>query len=1454
MITVSSERLQEVVSSIRPHTYSSIEETTKYKLPFIITADKEYISEMNKEDNTIKFGSAKSHIVNCKKFHYKDKWYAYKYSADNPEDTFGILRVDNLPFRTFDSKMDKSSFICRMDRLIYDGLVEPFVVFVDNKMVNLNYVDVVYDCGDIYLLLHGDQYNWYYLEHAEILLMVLPFRCEYIGEESNEYWIKYYNMLVQQLQESLTDNNGKLSIKVPTMQGEYEYNEMVYNTGAWLYTQIRMNYLGLLSTDRVNKLKKISLVKYEYDEAGNVTSTYTTKFNALDRDVYDVSLFESICYMPYVDYLDKTLFRFNSKGLYDENGSNMIFILDDDYYVDHYSSRDAYIYNSQASIDNTLFRNNYVIFEAGLFNEDKEITFNAANTTRIDNPDNRKINIVVVYYKKTAKLITVTYPFDRAYIAQMANKYIDLDSTLRTGIDAHVYNDDGELETVIERVDAIMDEEPIDWKPKISLIQLLNYDDAERKEVMELYLDYLDYSFSDALLYDKNISNGLDAIINFDPRLLHDAYNTNIYHYSISGKTANESLEYPLDYENRKGLKIPRMKRKNHETYVMVFVNGILYENYYKTMAFANYFFIPVESKFSNGDVIEFVFFTMIDNNQIDFEFTSTMIDDLELTEDGKFFKMDIFSEYIKPEELKIFAKYPSEIMHYQTLITENDDIAFNVSYRDDKDNLYVYKEVIDPTVLVIEPSELLSDIIGVVPFDGNIPSSAVHDAQSGNVTRTIVERSNWIIDGIDADIETSYHKNYFTAVSKRKFIYQRLYVEHKAYRIKIGRRFKYCDNQAQYMLFINGRKMENDSFLITIPKHTRPFWGMYLYTAKFVNPEDRIELFYVPDEITEMNREETPVELSETGYVETNKNYLEVPYDKDFYMFFLNGKKVPNQYLINVDSHRLKIAIDLHSMKRFSVSPTYTSTIPQVTEYLKSNKNSIYDELINRIMDTTYLNHDELNKLFNDFTKLTNTEEDMLNWNVDRIAIINEIVRDFWVTSGYPYNEVPFIYDYALDEIIYKDENGNYILPALDANPYINIPKQDIHLLYFTSDPDQFTYELGRTLDGIKFFWEYSSGIFGNPTIISQFMNEEDIGTESREYDYNKTIDSDITFTFEGNTTSSRITKVIDINFYNGVYFGVIDEDELQYFYRGNIAYFEDLIAVVPKGDTPIPTSAQHEADSGDMDRIKEDNNLIYQLSYDTISVESREPYYQLDWTGLVNINDPDLIAICTDGTILRNIIVTDATTGIPSYTVEDDLQHVLPRLDYTLQNTVEMDLKDYIIGANNYFLFAAPKRLVYDENGYIKIEFVLPDVTSEEIRNYRLDEHTLPVYTDGSFNESNQLVELDKMEMNYLGEFMYTNAYGYSELYMVWKSNGFFTRRFEDYKFHIRVRDTSIIEDTIQTEFDYDETIIEDSTITDDSSINTTSINGVDVTDVKNSNGSELDNIVMIDDLLIT
>ena len=90
------------------------------------------------------------------------------------------------------------------------------------------------------------------------------------------------------------------------------------------------------------------------------------------------------------------------------------------------------------------------------------------------------------------------------------------------------------------------------------------------------------------------------------------------------------------------------------------------------------------------------------------------------------------------------------------------------------------------------------------------------------------------------------------------------------------------------------------------------------------------------------------------------------------------------------------------------------------------------------------------------------------------------------------------------------------------------------------------------------------------------------------------------------------------------------------------------------------------------------------------------------------------------------------------------------------------------------------------------------MPDLQSDKIQEYmREDGYTPVIYTDGTFDEKDHsMTRLQSMSMVYVGEFEYTNRYGYEEMYTMWRSNGFFSRRFDDFGLDFHVKDTAIEE----------------------------------------------------------
>ena len=125
--------------------------------------------------------------------------------------------------------------------------------------------------------------------------------------------------------------------------------------------------------------------------------------------------------------------------------------------------------------------------------------------------------------------------------------------------------------------------------------------------------------------------------------------------------------------------------------------------------------------------------------------------------------------------------------------------------------------------------------------------------------------------------------------------------------------------------------------------------------------------------------------------YINIDKKYLDVPYNKDFYLFFVNGKKIPHTDIISIDSHTVRIKKDTKSLLRLNIIPVYRSTDSAITKYMHGDKLSKYDQLIKHIKNT--FGDSLLDYLFDCYAKMSDVEKDAIWRNVGPIAIINEII-----------------------------------------------------------------------------------------------------------------------------------------------------------------------------------------------------------------------------------------------------------------------------------------------------------------------------------------------------------------------------------------------------------------------------------------------------------------------------
>ena len=1433
MITL--EQIRKYLRSLLAKTASKVEESQKSIVPIILHTDMGVNHSITGKHETLS-------VIPVERYRYDSKWYQYKYSAIDTNQTFGILKIDNVFTTNQLNKITEKQFIGTVNTLVHESLIKPFILILDGKIVPWNVLEFIYDCGDTWLLLRGEKYNYFNLKNIKKVSLILwPFKLEYIGKEEEYLFLNRYNALSDYIQNNSKVKNGNFYIMSPNLYTQWTYNGDVYNVGGWLYEQMKLYKLGLLTDDQIYSLRNINISKITYDSYGEILTYDTTKYNALDSDIpTDAEAYNYVYGTTKEEYEAKyKKIAFNENGEFTTNGELAFYIVDDSVISQYIHIDNTYIWDL-SDIKSLLFRENFLIFVNGEYNENFEILSSINNMTLIPNPDNNSIDVLLIYSKYAEHVISNADKFKTNYMNLHARnhfealingtdnshlpnsnsdlyeepKYIDayvpdeinteyiytnintdssLDviesedhhrpkepgylASLNTDIGNNKIYDYDNLNSIhaqtepdnrlIRNISMYVLKEEAQKMPKILdyvvFINKITQSQEEALDIISRVVDPLEFIIDNSLTIDENLDNNLETVINYDVSLLNGLIHTSVDSYYIDGKKANEALIHTFMYEYRRGLKIPRKAYDNHETYFMIFVNGELFSEYYRTIVYANFFFIPIKNDFyfNDGDKIEIVYYKNVNNNEIRFALTDWLLEQFTDNKyDASYFNANIFNKWIDDDELKVFCHYPKEMLVYKDLIPEaTENIAFNISYRDSDNQLCIKKSGLTHIL-----RDHINDYIKSITNE-DAPEELRDSLENIDVDSYMnsIKNNTYILEkGINLlSKDKNLIQNALVACSSHKFVYQRLFVHYRSYRIKLDKRFRYCDNPKQYLLFINGRRQRQDSFLVTIPKHTRPFNDLYLYTAVFVGADDRVELFYLPYEMTDINfPEDRRYELRSDGYLELPKDILNVPFSRDLYMIFINGKKIPSAFIKDVDSNTIRLAIDTNTLHYPMITAINTDNLSSIEEYMKdAARESKYDELIHYVKNRSN-GISLLDRMLGIFTQISDFESDKLWMNVAKIAILNEIIRDFWVSRGFDYHNKEILYDYDKDDYFTYLEDGTLILPSLDASPDINIIKDDISLLYFYTDPMNLMCEYGNIMDKLIFYWEYSRRLNSPWNILSQSINGIDIGTEARSWETNPRETGVEHYRFIANTGQHYIVKDLDIGYVNGTYWGTIDYRALEYYeYIHKYQYMDELVAVIPNNKI-MPSREQLELESGNIlykAYIEDHYTIIHGLTYQDMLEQEIDIWAD---PRLTNIYNENFIAICEDGRILNKIRTKTyrddliIKSDVYIFSIEPDIQllnniynEYTPNIIYEDHNIVEQSFIAIANYSNNY-RFINPFVIIDNLPGYFNDDRLYNIENMNEIIS--IDDNTDIISRDLSYNKMDLLYSEPEYDYN--------------------------------------------------------------------------------------------------------
>ena len=150
------------------------------------------------------------------------------------------------------------------------------------------------------------------------------------------------------------------------------------------------------------------------------------------------------------------------------------------------------------------------------------------------------------------------------------------------------------------------------------------------------------------------------------------------------------------------------------------------------------------------------------------------------------------------------------------------------------------------------------------------------------------------------------YYNRKINICSKRQFksMYYKVMVKNQT-DFNLDPSFKFCHNVNQYMIFVNGIKLNQDEWELIKPTHTSPRSEITVRLDNPIHGEDIIYIFYLPDSYEEVVLENR---LSKNGDIILDADMLDYSFDNELFMIFVDGHKILRDNIQNISSNRVRV------------------------------------------------------------------------------------------------------------------------------------------------------------------------------------------------------------------------------------------------------------------------------------------------------------------------------------------------------------------------------------------------------------------------------------------------------------------------------------------------------------------------------------------------------------------
>lgn len=296
--------------------------------------------------------------------------------------------------------------------------------------------------------------------------------------------------------------------------------------------------------------------------------------------------------------------------------------------------------------------------------------------------------------------------------------------------------------------------------------------------------------------------------------------------------------------------------------------------------------------------------------------------------------------------------------------------------------------------------------------------------------------------------IDDYFHNRPLKLAYKNRFVYYSYIVPdwvQDQFKVDLNDKFMYCNDYSKYMVFVNGRRISTEHFRLILPvRPTTPFFEFSLYLTIPISKGDRLDVFYVPTLMKDIQVEPT---LAADGFVTIDKSKINYGLSRDLYMLWINGKKIPMNDIEDVDSTHLVVKTDQKTTSMICITK-YLDDFDYLTPYFHNDSNHSHGSTWNKII--AHLTKDEIKSLLGIETEtLDNDEVSIYKEALPITSVMWDLIRDQYIKNPYVDPTDEFVYDYQdVDQSImlgYFDDDGNNIIMAVDnsRSDNINIERQ---------------------------------------------------------------------------------------------------------------------------------------------------------------------------------------------------------------------------------------------------------------------------------------------------------------------------------------------------------------------------------------------------------------------------